>query len=68
MTTADRSRRWTVAAIAAALALWGVLLAVGAYLGGETGQPNLRRGLVVAAAVLSFLALWGVVLRRAKRG
>jgi hypothetical protein len=57
-----------VAVLAGALAVWGALLAFGAYRGGATDDPDVRRGLIVAVAVLAFLALWGLVVGRVRRG
>jgi hypothetical protein len=55
-------------AILLALAGWGLLLAVGAYLGmwdttpQETGTRDPRRFWIVLGAVAAFLAFWGTAL------
>jgi uncharacterized membrane protein HdeD (DUF308 family) len=61
----DQNKKWVpVIAIAAALAVWGIVLAVGAYRAptGESDGHDGRKLLVVAATVGSFLLLWGVIL------
>lgn len=64
----DRSSKRLLIAIVLALAAWGVLLAVGAYLGlwsqgpQRSGLRDLRRFWVVLGAVGGFLALWGGAL------
>src|SRR5688572_6121272 len=74
MTSQERSGRRLLFAIMLALAGWGLLLAVGAYLGlwdraaddGVARDP--RRFWVVLGVVGAFLALWGVALAvRARR-
>jgi len=59
-----QNQKWLpVALIAGGLAVWGVLLGVGAYLApaGQAGR-DLRKLWVVAGATAVFLLLWGVVL------
>lgn len=63
--TTELNNRWVpVLAIASALAIWGVILAVGAYLapGGASGGHDGRKLLVVAATTGGFLLLWGSIL------
>jgi len=67
----EKNYTWLpVAAIAGGLVVWGVLLAVGAYLapGGAEGGHDGRKLLVVAFTTGGFLLLWGAVLmlRQAK--
>lgn len=62
MTENKKSVRWVLPAICLALVLWGIVVAVGAYLGGVRFGYNPGRGLIVAGAVLAFLALWGGLL------
>jgi hypothetical protein len=54
---------WIITAILGALAIWTVLMIVGAYL--RTG--SLKRGLVTACFVLAFVTLWLVSLHRARK-
>lgn len=63
--TTDQNKKWgPVIAIAAALAIWGIVLALGAYLApvGEANGHDGRKLLVVAATVGSFLLLWAAIL------
>ncbi|NOY43362.1 MAG: hypothetical protein GXP26_16200 [Planctomycetes bacterium] len=64
MTTEPNNKWVPVLVIAAALAIWGVILAVGAYLapGGTSGGHDGRKLLVVAATIGGFLLLWGSIL------
>lgn len=70
MTEDPKSVRWVLPGLGIALVLWGIVVAVGAYLGGVRFGYNPGRGLVVAGAVLAFLALWGALLyvRGGRRG
>jgi hypothetical protein len=54
------NRRLLLCAIVAALAVWGGLLALGAYLGLDPQTPDrdFRRLWIVAAMTGGFLALW----------
>ena len=68
MTSHERSGKRILIAIVVALAAWGVLLAVGAYLGmwhqggGREGLRDPRRFWIVLGIVAAFLAFWGVAL------
>ncbi len=65
MTTELNNNRWVpVLVIASALAIWGGILAVGAYLapGGAPAGHDGRKLLVVAATTGGFLLLWGGIL------
>lgn len=60
--------------IMGAVAVWGGLLALGAYLFGpdpKTGvvtfTPSLVRGAIVGGCVAAFLVWWWLLLRRRKR-
>jgi hypothetical protein len=72
----EQNQQWLpVLLIAGALAAWGVLLAVGAWLapgGDEARQGDFRKLWVVAGMVGGFLLLWGGVLavraRKLRRG
>jgi membrane protein DedA with SNARE-associated domain len=57
------------AALAAALVVWAVLFAVGAYLelGADRPAHDWRKPLVVLACMAVFLALWGLALWRSAR-
>ena len=64
------NRRALLWLIVGAVAAWGVLLALGAYLGLDPQTPDrdYRRLLVVAATVGGFLVMWlGALLWRGKR-
>jgi hypothetical protein len=64
------NRRLLLWAIVVALAGWGCLLALGAYLGLDPQTPDrdFRRLWVVAATTGGFLALWlGAMLLRRRR-
>lgn len=65
------SDRRLLRGIMAAVAVWGLLLALGTALFGvdpETGQvtfaPNLARGIIVFGCVAAFLGIWLLALRR----
>jgi hypothetical protein len=62
----EKNQQWLpVILIAGALAAWGVLLAVGAWLapgGDEARQGDFRKLWVVAGMVGGFLLLWGGAL------
>ena len=56
--------------IATAVAIWGLLLAVGAYLdlGDEQPERDARKFWIVLASVGAYLAFWGIALLvRARR-
>ena len=71
-----RSRKpsnWPLLAlVAAAVAVWGLLLAVGAYLqpGADVPERDPRRFWIVLGCVAGFLAVWGLALwlRRGRSG
>ncbi len=62
----EKNQQWLpVLLIAGALAVWGVLLAVGAWLApgsDEASRGDFRKLWVVAATVGGFLLLWGGAL------
>jgi membrane protein DedA with SNARE-associated domain len=64
------NRRLLLWSIVAALAVWGGLLALGAYLGLDPQTPDrdFRRLWVVAATTSAFLALWLGALLFRRRG
>lgn len=64
------NRRLLLGIVAGALAIWGALLALGAYLGldPETPDRDVRRMLIVGGSVAAFLAVWlGAVWLRGRR-
>ena len=64
------NRRILMGSIIAALALWGLLLGVGSYLGLDPGTPDrdVRRLAFVGGSIAVFLTVWLVLLwRRGKR-
>ncbi len=73
MNVVERKRRIMLRVLWAALAIWIILLAVGASLyapaPGEREQPTVdfRRGLFVLLFVGGFLGLWIVLAARRKR-
>ncbi|MBI1248667.1 hypothetical protein GC197_12605 [bacterium] len=64
MANHSKQAAYLLGGIIAALALWGIYLALGSYLGmGEgTRGYDIRRGLVVIACMGGFLLFWGVLL------
>jgi uncharacterized membrane protein YhaH (DUF805 family) len=68
MTSHRRSGKWILLGIVLALCVWGILLAVGAYLGlwhqgrGQGGLRDPRRFWIVLGIVAIFLAFWGAAL------
>lgn len=57
--------------LAAALLIWAVMFAVGAYLEWGADQPrhDLRKPLIIMATMIGFLAFWGAALwLRGRRG
>lgn len=66
----NSNRRWLpLILIAGALAVWGVLLAWGAYLApaGENPGHDRRKLWVVAATTGGFLCLWALALWMGRR-
>ncbi len=64
MASQSKQATYLIGGIIAALALWGVYLAIGSYLGlaEETRQFDIRRGLIVLACMGGFLLFWGALL------
>lgn len=58
---------WILGLIAAAVVGWGMYLAVGTYLGGDTLEHNWRRPAVVLACVSAYLGFWWAMLAARKR-
>lgn len=69
MASQSKQATYLIGGIIAALALWGVYLAIGSYLGmGEnTRQFDIRRGLIVAGCMGTFLLFWGALLWHRQR-
>ncbi len=74
MNREQRTGKWVLAAIVLALCVWGMLLAIGAYLGlwhqgpNRGGLRDARRFWIVLAVVAAFLTFWGAALAmRARR-
>jgi membrane protein DedA with SNARE-associated domain len=69
----NKSRRkiWLpLGVLAAALLIWAVFFALGAYLQIGTDQPrhDLRKPLIIMSTMVIFLSLWGLALwLRARR-
>lgn len=60
-----------LALVAAAVAVWGLLLAIGAYFqpGADAPVRDPRRFWIVLGCVAGFLAIWGLALwARSRRG
>ncbi|GAA4431701.1 hypothetical protein [Bremerella cremea] len=64
MATHSKQTLYLLGGIIAALAVWGIYLAIGSYLGmGEgTRAYDIRRGLMVIACMGGFLLFWGALL------
>jgi membrane protein DedA with SNARE-associated domain len=65
MTAKKSPQVWFFIILLAALAVWGVLLAVGAFLGGPPSLArhfDIRKPLIVLACVGLFVGLWGWAL------
>jgi hypothetical protein len=69
MTSQTQQSRRMLFGVMIAVCIWGVLLALGAFLYGydqATGNvqfaPNAIRGLIVLMFVLAFLGGWGILL------
>lgn len=64
MASQQKQATYLIGGIIAALALWGVYLAIGSYLGLAEGtrQFDLRRGLIVFTFMGGFLLFWGALL------
>jgi membrane protein DedA with SNARE-associated domain len=60
------NRRLLLWSVAGALAVWGLLLGVGSYLGLDPGTPDrdVRRLAFVGGSVAVFLAIWLLLLWR----
>lgn len=69
MTSQSKQTTYLLGGIIAALALWGIYLAIGSYLGlGEkTRQYDIRRGLMVIGCMGTFLLFWGLLLWNRQR-
>jgi len=69
MASQSKSTFYLMAGVIAALALWGVYLAVGSYLGLAEGTRgyDIRRGLIVLACMSGFLLFWGALLWNRQR-
>ncbi|RCS40725.1 hypothetical protein DTL42_25520 [Bremerella cremea] len=69
MASQSKQTNYLIGGIIAALALWGIYLAIGSYLGmGEkTRQFDIRRGLIVAGCMATFLLFWGALLWNRQR-
>jgi hypothetical protein len=64
------NRRVLMWSIVAALALWGLLLGVGSYLGLDPGTPDrdVRRLAFVGGSIAVFLLVWlGLLWQRGRR-
>ncbi|PQO46375.1 hypothetical protein [Blastopirellula marina] len=64
MATQHKQTAYLLGGIIAALAVWGIYLAIGSYLslGGGTRPMDIRRALVVLACMGGFLLFWGALL------
>jgi membrane protein DedA with SNARE-associated domain len=66
-----RAKYWyPIIALAAALVIWAVVFALGAYLEPSADKPrhDLRKPLIILAAMGLFLSFWGLALwLRARR-
>lgn len=66
MKSQSHQAAYLLAGIIGALALWGIYLAIGSYLGWGNRDPNtqfdIRRGLIVIACMGGFLLFWGALL------
>jgi len=63
--TSDQNKTWLpILLIAGALAVWGAILGVGAYLAPSGKMPgaDYRKFLVLAATTGGFLLFWGLAL------
>lgn len=69
MDSEARQRQLMMRGVMGALAAWGILLAVGSFLGIDRQTPDrdFRRLLVVAATTGGFLLFWLAALRFGKR-
>jgi hypothetical protein len=64
----DSGQRLVIGLLLAAIVLWGIWLAVGAYISAEPNHFDRRRGLIVLACTLAFVGFWGALLwGRARR-
>ncbi|PQO31262.1 hypothetical protein C5Y96_13030 [Blastopirellula marina] len=69
MASSSKSTTYLMAGVIAALALWGIYLAIGSYLGLAEGTRgyDIRRGVIVFACMAGFLMFWGVLLWNRQR-
>ena len=69
MSPPEPSRWIPLVAIAAALAIWGALLAIGAWLrlSSADGATDPRKFWIVVAASGAFLGVWGIALLLRRR-
>ncbi|QDU78105.1 hypothetical protein Pan97_51860 [Bremerella volcania] len=69
MASESKNTVYLMAGVIAALALWGIYLAIGSYLGLAEGTRgyDIRRGLIVFACMAGFLLFWGVLLWNRRR-
>ncbi|MBA2114817.1 hypothetical protein [Bremerella alba] len=60
---------YLIVGVITALAVWGIYLAIGSYLGLAEGTRgyDIRRGLIVFASMGSFLLFWGALLWNRQR-
>ncbi len=69
MASQSKNAGYLLAMVIAALAVWGIYLAIGSYLGLADGTRgfDIRRGLIVIACMGGFLLFWGALLWNRQR-
>ncbi|MHC2069087.1 hypothetical protein ACYFX5_16575 [Bremerella sp. T1] len=69
MASQSKNAGYLLAVVIAALAVWGIYLAIGSYLGLADGTRgfDIRRGLIVIACMGGFLLFWGALLWNRQR-
>jgi len=69
MASESKSTVYLMVGVITALALWGIYLAIGSYLGLAEGTRgyDIRRGLIVLACMSGFLLSWGALLWNRQR-